>query len=54
MGILIGLIILILDIVAIVNVVKSSLVTGKKVLWIILVLVFPVLGMVLYFLLGKK
>jgi hypothetical protein len=54
MGVLIGLIILILDIVAIVNILKSSLATGKKVLWIILVLVFPVLGMVLYFLLGKK
>lgn len=54
MGGLLGIIVLVLDIIAIVDAVKSSLETGKKVLWIILILVLPVLGMVLYFLLGKK
>jgi len=54
MGLLLGLVILVLDIVAIVDVVKSSMENGKKVLWIVLVLIFPILGMVLYFLLGKK
>jgi hypothetical protein len=54
MGALIGLAILVLDIVAIVDAAKSSLETGKKALWIILVLVLPVVGMILYFLLGKK
>lgn len=54
MGALIGLVVLILDIVAIVDAVKSSMDTGKKALWIILVLVLPVIGMVLYFLIGKK
>ena len=49
-----GLIVLILDIVAIVDVLKSSMDTGKKALWIILILFLPVIGMVLYFLLGKK
>lgn len=51
---LIGLVVLVLDIIAIVDVVKSSVDTGKKALWIILVLVLPVIGMVLYFLIGKK
>ncbi len=51
---LIGLVVLVLDIVAIVDVLKSSLETGKKVLWILLILFLPVLGMILYFLLGKK
>ena len=54
MGALIGLAVLVLDIVAIVDAVKSSMDTGKKALWIILVLILPVIGMVLYFLIGKK
>jgi len=54
MGALIGVVILVLDIVAIVDAVKSSMDTGKKALWIILVLILPVIGMVLYFLIGKK
>ncbi len=53
MGGLIGLVVLILDIIAIVDAVKSSLDTGKKVLWIVLVLILPVIGMVLYFLVGR-
>ena len=51
---LIGLIILILDVVAVLDVVKSSATGGKKALWIILILILPVLGMILYFLVGKK
>lgn len=54
MGALIGLVVLVLDIIAIVDAVKSSMDTGKKVLWIILVLVLPIAGMILYFLVGKK
>lgn len=50
---IVGLIIFILDIVAIVSVVQSSMDTGKKVLWILLILFLPVIGMVLYFLLGR-
>ena len=51
---LLGLVILVLDIIAIVDAVKSSMDTGKKVLWIILILILPVVGLILYFLLGKK
>ena len=51
---IVGLFIFILDIIAIMDVIKSSLDSGKKVLWILLILFLPVLGMVLYFLLGKK
>ncbi len=54
MGGLAGLVILILDIVAIVDLFKSAVDTGKKILWLILILVLPLIGMVLYFLLGKK
>ncbi len=54
MGTLLGLIVLVLDIIAIVDVLKSSVDTGKKALWILLIIILPVVGMVLYFLLGKK
>ena len=51
---LLGLVILVLDIIAIIDVLKSSKATGKKIVWIILILVLPIVGMVLYFLIGKK
>ena len=54
MGTLLGLAILVLDIIAIVDCLKSDAATGKKLLWILLVLILPVVGMILYFLLGKK
>ncbi len=49
-----GLLILIADIWAIVNVVQSPAGTGGKVLWIVLILVLPVLGLILWFFLGPK
>jgi hypothetical protein len=51
---LIGLLILAADIWAIVSIVQSSVSTGKKVLWILLVLILPVLGFILWFLLGPR
>jgi hypothetical protein len=54
MNTLLGLAILVLDIIAIVDCLKGSLATGQKLLWILLVLILPVIGMILYFLLGKQ
>ena len=54
MGGILGLLVLVLDIIAIVDVLKCSMETGKKALWIILILILPVVGMALYFLIGKK
>ena len=51
---IVALIVLVLDIIAIVDILKSSTDTGNKTLWVILILVLPVIGMVLYFLIGKK
>ena len=51
---LLGIAIIVLDIIAIVDALKSQLETGKKILWIVLVIILPVIGMVLYFLVGKK
>jgi hypothetical protein len=49
---LFGIIILVLDIIAIVSILKSGADTGTKLLWVILVILLPVIGMVLYFLMG--
>jgi succinate dehydrogenase/fumarate reductase cytochrome b subunit len=49
-----GLIVLIADIWAIVSIVQSGADTAKKVLWIVLVVVLPVLGFILWFFLGPK
>ena len=51
---LLGLLILAADIWAIVTVVQSSASTGKKVLWILLILILPVIGLILWFLLGPR
>jgi hypothetical protein len=51
---LLGLVVLVLDIVALVDIVKSSMDTTRKVLWALAVILFPLLGMILYFILGKR
>lgn len=49
-----GLLVLIADIWAIVNIFQSSASTGRKVLWTVLVILLPVLGFILWFFLGPK
>jgi succinate dehydrogenase/fumarate reductase cytochrome b subunit len=49
-----GLIVLIADVWAIVNIIQSGADTGRKVLWTVLVIVLPVLGFILWYFLGPK
>jgi len=51
---LLGLIILILDVYAIVKTVQSNASTGAKVIWVVVILLLPVLGLLLWFLFGPK
>lgn len=51
---LIGLIILALDIWAIINVLKSGAQTGAKVLWVLLILLLPVLGLIIWAIAGPR
>lgn len=51
---LIGLVILALDIWAILNVIKSSAETGIKILWILLIVLLPVLGLIIWALMGPR
>lgn len=53
-GGILGLIILIADIWAIVSTFQSHASTGKKVLWIVLVLLLPIVGFIVWFFLGPK
>jgi hypothetical protein len=51
---ILGLLILIADIYAIVKIVQSGASTGVKVLWIVLILVLPVVGLIIWWLAGPK
>ena len=53
-GGLLGLIILALDIWAIVSVVGSSASTGAKVVWILLILILPIIGLLIWLLAGPR
>lgn len=50
---IIGLIIFVLDVLAIISVLMGSGSLGYKALWVILILLLPVLGIILYFLIGR-
>ena len=49
-----GVLILIGDIWAIINILKSSVSNEKKLLWIIVVVLLPLLGLILWFFLGPR
>ncbi|MBC9250352.1 hypothetical protein A9179_08725 [Pseudomonas alcaligenes] len=51
---LIGLAILALDIWAIINIVKSGADTGMKIIWVLLILFLPVLGLIIWALAGPR
>lgn len=53
-GGILGLIILALDIWAIVRVLQSTASTGAKVLWVIVILILPVIGLLIWLLAGPK
>jgi succinate dehydrogenase/fumarate reductase cytochrome b subunit len=49
-----GVLVLIADIWAIVNILQSGADTAKKLLWTVVVIVLPVLGFILWFFLGPR
>jgi len=54
MGRIISFIILVIDIVVIIDIIKGPKDTEKKILWIIAVVFLPLLGPILYYVIGKK
>jgi len=53
-GGIVGLLVLAGDVWAIINVIQSSAPNGKKLIWILVVLLLPLLGLILWFLLGPR
>ncbi|CAA0102330.1 Uncharacterised protein [Halioglobus japonicus] len=53
-GGILGLIVLILDIWAIVRVVGSGAGTGEKILWTLLIILLPVIGLIVWYVAGPK
>lgn len=51
---LVGLIILVLDIWAVVNVLKSSATGGAKMLWVLLIVLLPVFGLIIWLIAGPR
>ena len=51
---LIGLIILVLDIWGIINVIGSGATNGSKLLWVLLILILPVIGLIAWFVAGPR
>jgi hypothetical protein len=49
-----GLLVLVADIWAIVNIFQSAADSTKKILWTLLVLVAPVIGVIVWFLIGPR
>jgi hypothetical protein len=50
---ILSLIILVLDVVAIVDCLQTQKDTQKKILWVLLILLLPVVGLILYYLMAK-
>jgi hypothetical protein len=49
-----GLIVLVADVWALINILQSGADTGTKVLWVVLVVFLPVLGFILWYFIGPK
>ena len=54
MGRLIYLLVLVIDVIVVMDILRSNKDMEKKILWIILVIFLPILGPVLYYVIGKK
>jgi len=49
-----GLLILAADIWAILNIIQSTVSSGKKLLWILVILLLPVIGLIVWWLAGPR
>ncbi|WP_297360344.1 PLDc N-terminal domain-containing protein [Acidiferrobacter sp.] len=51
---LLGIVVVVLDVIAIISILLGSARVGHKVLWIVVVLLFPLVGMIVYYLVGRS
>jgi succinate dehydrogenase/fumarate reductase cytochrome b subunit len=53
-GGILGVLILIGDIWALINILQSSADNGKKLVWVVVVVLLPLIGLILWFFLGPR
>jgi hypothetical protein len=51
---LLGLIVLVLDILAIIEIIKGRTKDTEKILWVVLIIFLPVIGLLLWWFMGRK
>ncbi|WP_269586096.1 PLD nuclease N-terminal domain-containing protein [Roseibium sp. Sym1] len=51
---ILGLLVLILDIFAVIKILGSGASTGAKILWVLGILIFPIVGFIVWLLAGPK
>lgn len=51
---LLGIIIVVLDVIALISILLGHGTVGHKLLWTVLVLIFPIIGMILYYVMGRS
>lgn len=54
MGVFIGIIICIADLWAIVQTLQSPVSSGNKILWFLIIIILPVMGLLLWYFLGPR
>lgn len=54
MGYVFGIIVFVLDVWAIASVINTNTSTGTKILWIALIAILPVVGLIIWYLMGPK
>lgn len=50
----VGLLVLVLDLWAIINTLSAPTTVGSKLIWILLIILLPVIGVILWFFLGPR
>jgi hypothetical protein len=53
-GGILGVLILVGDIWALINILQSSVENGKKLLWVVVVVLLPLVGLILWFFMGPR
>jgi succinate dehydrogenase/fumarate reductase cytochrome b subunit len=53
-GGIVGVLVLIGDVWALINILQSSAANDKKLLWVVVVVLLPLLGLILWFFLGPR
>lgn len=51
---LLGLLIFVIDVIIVIDILRSNMDTEKKILWVLVVFLLPIIGPILYYVIGKK